>query len=132
MMVALLMLAQIVPAAAEPKPIETTIAAIRADPRKFDGQVVRLHGWVNRCQRLSCSIDERAATSPKGTGLHLSIAANDRFDQTVGPLLPTVVEFDARLSAACLTTQVCLDRAPDLSITKLRGVVSAEPPEIEK
>ena len=129
---ALLMLAQIAPVAAEPKPIETTIAAIRADPSKFDGQVVRVHGWVNRCPRLSCSIDERAATAPQGAGLHLSIAANDKFDQIVGPLLPTVVEFDARVSAACLTTQVCLDRAPDLSITKLRGVISAEPPEIEK
>ena len=131
MISALLMLAQIAPAPAEPKPIETTIAAIRANPTKFDGQIVRLHGWVNRCARLSCSVDERAASTPQGAGLHLSIATDDKFDKTIGPLLPTPVEFDARLDASCLTTQVCLDRAPELTIIKLRGVISAEPPAIE-
>lgn len=131
MIVGLLMLAQITPAPAEPKPIATTIAAVRADPRKFDGQVVRLSGWVNRCERLSCSIDERSVTSPGGAGAHLSIASDDKFDSTLKPLLPTYVEFDARVSAACLTTQACTDRAPELTVQQLRGVVSPEPPQIE-
>ena len=131
MIAALLMLAQIALAPAEPKPIETTIAAIHANPTKFDGQVVRLHGWVNRCARLSCSIDERSASTTQGAGLHLSIATDDKFDKIIGPLLPTAVEFDARINASCLTRQVCLDRGPEITITKLRGVVSAEPPAIE-
>jgi hypothetical protein len=131
MIVGLLMLAQITPAPAEPKPIATTIAAVRADPRKLDGQVVRLSGWVNRCERLSCSIDERSVTSPGGAGAHLSIASDDKFDSTLKPLLPTYVEFDARVSAACLTTQACTDRAPELTVQQLRGVVSPEPPQIE-
>jgi hypothetical protein len=128
---ALLLLAQIVAASAEPKPIATTIAAIRANPKRFDGQVVRLSGWLNRCQRLSCSIDERSATSHGGAGEHLSIGSNQKFDDTIRPLLPTYVEFDARVNAACLTAEVCIDRGPELTIVQLRAVVSPEPPQIE-
>jgi hypothetical protein len=131
MIAALLMLAQLAPVQAEPKPIATTITAIRANPRKFDGQVVRIHGWVNSCQPLSCGITERPATDPSGAGERLSIAANPKFDATVKPLLPTYVEFDARVNAACLTTSLCTDRAPVLAVTTLRGVVSPEPPAIE-
>jgi len=131
MISALLVLAQITPAAAEPKPVEASIAAIRANPKRFDGQVVRVKGWVNRCDRLSCSIDERSATSPNGGGEHLSIASDDKFDSTIKPLLPTYVEFDARFDARCVTA-ICTDRAPDLTVRQLRAVVSPEPPEIEK
>ncbi len=132
MIAALLMLAQPAPAPAEPKPVAATIAAIRANPKKFDGQVVRLHGWVNRCHPLSCLVEERASNAQGGAGEYLSIATDAKFDATIRPLLPTYVEFDARFSAACSTSQVCVDRAPELTITSLRGVVSPEPPEIEK
>jgi hypothetical protein len=128
---ATLALAQIAPVPEEPKPIETTIAAIRANPKKFDGQVVRLHGYVNRCQRLDCAIEERPSTASDGPGQRLSIAGDARFDAIVAPLLPTYVEFDARLDAACLTAVVCTDRAPVLTIVTLRGVVSPEPPPFE-
>ena len=131
MIAALLVLAQMAPMPSVPKPIPATIAAIRANPRKFDGRVVRLHGWVNHCERLSCSIDERAANAPGGPGQHLSIASNQKFDATIAPLLPTYVEFDAQVSAQCLTASVCSDRAPELTIVTLRSVVSPEPPEIE-
>ena len=131
MIAAMLLTAQVVTAPAEPKPIATTIAAIRANPKKFDQQVVRLSGWVNRCERLSCSIDERSTTSAGGAGEHLSIASDDKFDSTLKPLLPTYVEFDARVNAACLTTQTCTDRAPELTVQQLRAVVSPEPPQIE-
>jgi hypothetical protein len=133
----LLMLAQLAPVQAEPKPIATTIAAIRANPKKFDKQLVRIHGWVNSCQPLSCGITERPATDPSGAGGRLSIGTNPKFDATVKPLLPTYVEFDARVDAACLTPsvgneiKVCADRVPELTIVTLRGVVAPEPPAIE-
>jgi hypothetical protein len=130
MIAALLMLAQIAPAPAEPKPVPTTIAAIRANPKKFDGQLVRLHGWVNSCQPLSCAIEERPATGPGGPGARLSIAADPKFDAALKPLIPTYVEFDARFNAACVVG-LCTDRAPVLTIVTLRGVVSPEPPPIE-
>lgn len=129
MILAALALLQMTPAPDEAKPVETTIAAIRANPEKFNGQVVRLHGWVNSCQHLSCGIDERAATAPGGPGERLSIAGDAKFDAIVTPLLPTYVEFDARFDAKCLTTAVCTDRAPMLTVVSLRGVVSPEPPE---
>ncbi|HEX3677795.1 MAG TPA: hypothetical protein VHU79_10455 [Sphingomicrobium sp.] len=131
MIVALLMLAQIVPVPEEPRPIVTTIAAIRANPKKFEGQLVRLHGYVNHCQPLDCSVDERPATAVDGAGEGLSIAGDAKFNATITPLLPTYVEFDARLNAQCLIN-ACSDRAPVLTIVTLRGVVSPEPPPFEK
>ena len=123
-------LAQITPAPAEPKPVDTGIAAIRANPMKFDGQLVRLHGYVNRCIANDCSIEERLLTASGGPGASLSIAPDSKFDATLKPLLPTYVEFDARVNAACLV-QACIGRAPVLTIVTLRGVVSPEPPPFE-
>jgi len=129
-MIALLMLAQIAPAPAEPRPIETTIASIHANPKKFDGQLVRLHGYVNRCISSDCSIQERLAGGAAGPGDFLSIAPDSKFDATITPLLPTYVEFDARVDAACLIN-VCVGRPPVLTVVTLRGVVSPEPPPFE-
>lgn len=130
MIAALLMLAQIVPVPAEPAPIATTIAAIHANPKKFDGQIVRVHGYVNSCQPR-CALSERAANAPGGAGESLQISATNKFDQVVLPLVPTYVEFDARFSAGCDAGSVCLDSAPKLTVVTLRSVVSSEPPPIE-
>jgi hypothetical protein len=127
----LLSLAPVTPLARPADPVPTTIAAIRADPRKFDGKVVRLSGWVNRCVALSCGIEERAASDPGGAGQRLSIAADAKFDSVVAPIAPTPVEFDARFDAGCITVRACSDRAPVLTIVTLRSVVSLEPPPIE-
>ena len=131
MIAALLMLAQLAPAPVEPKPIETTIAAIRANPKKFDERVVRIHGYVNRCETASCNIDERAANAPSGPGQSLSIGKDPRFDAIVRPLLPTYVEFDARVDSTCILAP-CLDRGAALTIVSLRGIVSPDPPPFEK
>lgn len=130
MIAALLMTAQIVPVPDEPKPVAATISAIRSNPKKLDGRVVRLRGWVNQCQPQSCGIDERPASAPGASGQSLSIAPDPRFDATIKPLLPTYVEFDARLTAQCLIA-ACSGRAPVLSVVSLRSVVSPEPPAIE-
>lgn len=114
-----------------PKPIPTTIAAIRSNPGKFDRQVVRLSGYVNRCSAIDCAISERPANAPGGLGGLLSIATDPRFDATIKPLVPTYVELDARLDARCVI-EVCLDRAPGLTVVSLRAVVSTEPPPFEE
>ena len=131
MIAALLFLAQIVSAPPQPKPVVTTIAAIRADPRKFDGQIVRIHGYVNRCRPLDCAISERPASVAGGLGQILPIATDQKFDATIRPLVPTFVEFDAHFDATCVVG-FCAGRAPVLTIVSLRAVVSPEPPEIEK
>jgi hypothetical protein len=120
---ALILLAQMTPVPAEPAPVETTIAAIRANPKKFDGQLVRLHGYVNSCAASACAIDERAKAAPGGPGEELSVATNQRFDELVRPIVPTYVEFDGRVDAACVQTG-----CPVLTVVTLRGVVSPEPP----
>jgi hypothetical protein len=61
----------------------------------------------------------------------LSIATDPRFDATIKPLVPTYVELDARLDARCVI-EVCLDRAPVLTVVSLRAVVSTEPPPFEE
>jgi hypothetical protein len=127
---ALLLLAQITPLPPEPKPVGTTIAAIHNDPKRFDGQVVRLHGYVNSCQPAVCLISERPANAPGGAGESLSMAANAKFDQVVRPLIPTYVELDARVDASCLVA-ACVNQTPVLTIVTLRGVVSPEPPAFE-
>jgi hypothetical protein len=127
---ALLLIAQIAPVAHEPKPIATTIAAIRSNPKKFDGQVVRLHGYVNACATATCNINERLAGAPRGPGESLSIAKDPKFDSIVRPFLPTYVEFDALVDASCINTP-CLDRPSTLTIVSLRSIISPEPPPFE-
>ena len=127
----LLLSAQLAPVATPEKPMVATIAAIRANPSKFDGRLVRLTGWVNACQPSSCAIDEHAASAPGGAGQRLSVAEDKKFDGIIRPLLPTFVEFDARLNAECPTAAVCSDPGPVLTIVTLRGVVSPEPPSFE-
>ena len=131
MLIALALLAKVTPAPPPEPPVATTIAALRASPGKFNGRVVRLRGWVNACQSLSCSIDERPATSPEGRGAHLSIGSDAKFDAVVKPLAPTFVELDASFDSSCLTTSICTDRAPILRVVQLRSVVGDEPPSFE-
>ena len=131
MIAALLIFAQITPVPAEPKPIPTTIAAIHKDPKKFDGRIVRIHGYVNACEIASCDIDERLKTDPAGPEQELSIGKDAKFDATVRPLIPTYVELDARVDARCILAP-CLDRGNALTVVTLRGVVSPEPPPFEK
>ena len=130
MIAALFMLAQLTPAPEQPKPIETTIAAIRANPKKFDGQVVRVHGYVNRCAALDCDLSERLTNSPAGSGEALTIAVDRKFYSMITPLMPTYVEFDAQFDAACLLN-ICTDGPAELTIVRLRSVVSPEPPPFE-
>lgn len=131
MIAALLMLAQIAPVEAEPKPVPATIAAIRANPKKFNGQVVRVHGYLDSCEPLSCVIHERPANAREGAGAGLSIGEDKKFDETVKRLLPTYVEMDARFDSSCETGAVCTGRSPELTIVQLRAVVSPEPPPFE-
>lgn len=130
MIATLLFLAQLAPEPVETKPVSTTIAAIVAAPKKFDGQLVRLHGWLNSCQPSACTIDERSSSGPNGAGQHLSVAGDQKFYETLRPLIPTYVEFDARVTSACVTS-ACTDGAPALTVITLRGVVSPEPPPFE-
>jgi len=125
---ALLLFAILAPVPAQAKPV-VTIAAIHANPNKFDGQVVRLAGYVNGCGALDCAIVERPAAAGGGLGQLSPIASDPKFDAAIGPLLPT--EFDARFDAACIVG-FCTDRASVLTVVSLRSMVSPEPPEIEK
>ena len=92
-----------------PKGTPTTIEEVRRDPRSWDGQWVRIEGWMHRCNRLDCVVSER----PRNQGMHLGFESAETFDQWIGPLLPAEVVVVARVDAGCLIN-ICLDRAPHL------------------
>jgi len=86
-----------------------TIEQVRADPRRWDGQWVRIQGFVHRCNRVDCVLAE----FPRNGGMFLSFASAPTFDAWVAPQLPAKVEVTARIDAGCLIN-VCTDRAPVL------------------
>jgi hypothetical protein len=86
-----------------------TIEQVRADPRRWHGQWVRLQGFVHRCSRLDCALAE----FPRGGGMVLSFASQPSFDSWIAPQLPAKVEVTARIDAGCLV-DLCTDRAPVL------------------
>ncbi|MFL6735226.1 MAG: hypothetical protein ACJ8EY_11110, partial [Sphingomicrobium sp.] len=75
----------------------------------WNGQWVRVQGWVARCQPLDCALAE----GPNGNGLRLSFEAAESFDKWVQPMLPAHVEVTARIDSSCLLG-LCTDRAPVL------------------
>ena len=86
-----------------------TIEQVRADPRRWHGQWVRVQGYVHRCSRLDCVLAE----GPGNQGMSLSFADAPTFDAWVAPQLPAKIEVTARIDAGCLI-DVCTDRAPVL------------------
>ena len=92
-----------------PKGTPATIEDVRRDPRRLDGQWVRLEGWMFRCSALDCVVSER----PRNQGFLLSFQGADTFDRWIQPLLPAHVVVVARLDAECLVN-VCIGRAPVL------------------
>jgi len=103
-------------AAAEP----ATIAALLNDPKSFHGRVVSLSGWVNDCRPLSCALEDRPGSGQQQRRRRLSIAADREFDEAVATGSPVRVQVDARFDATCLTTHICVDRVPVLTIIGFR------------
>jgi len=105
-----------------------TIAHIYADPMAWDARWVRLQGWVDSCNRLSCRLYE----GPRKAGLSLSFEAIETFDEWLKPQLPAEIEVTAYVDATCIRG-VCTDRAPELrrmhaeSIRPNANVIYKEP-----
>lgn len=100
-----------------------SISEVHASPRDFHGKRVMLEGWVNGCQPLSCHISEKLG---RGSGDHrdsLSFDEDARLDEQLKPILPARIEIEATFDAGCLTTHICLDRAPMLRDVVVRKVL---------
>lgn len=107
-------------AAQPPIPPSTpvTIEDVRRDPRRWDGKWVKIEGWINRCWPTDCTLAEKLAARPIDQRMSLSFEGQGSFDSWVKPLLPVRARVVARIDAACLTDEVCIDRAP-----VLRGMI---------
>ena len=92
-----------------PAATPVTIEQVRADPRRWNGQWVRLQGFVHRCSPLDCVLAE----FPRNGGMVVSFASAPTFDAWIAPQLPAKVEVTARIDAGCLIN-ICTDRAPVL------------------
>ena len=101
-----------------------TIEQVRADPRRWDGQWVRVVGYVHRCSAGDCVLSERL-----GNGMSLSFASAPSFDGWVAPQLPAKIEVTARIDAGCLIN-VCTGRAPVLQQVYVETMVANIPDEV--
>jgi hypothetical protein len=113
-MIAALLLAA---SAAEP-PVPATIAQVLASPRTFEGKWIEIDGYLNACAPLDCRLTEKLASRPINRGRGLSFEGQPDFDRWAAPVVPAKVRVRAWLDVACLTDQVCTDRAP-----MLRGMI---------
>jgi hypothetical protein len=102
-----------------------TIEQVRADPRRWDGQWVRVVGYVDRCGPLDCVLSEGLGKR----GMLLSFAPQPTFDAWIAPQLPAKIEVTARLDAGCLVN-VCTDRAPMLQQVYVETMAANIPDEV--
>jgi hypothetical protein len=101
-----------------------TIEQVRADPRRWDGQWVRVQGYVHRCSRGDCVLSER----PGNQGMFLSFADAPTFDAWIAPQLPAKIEVTARIDSGCLIN-VCIGRAPVLQQVYVETMATNISPE---
>jgi hypothetical protein len=101
-----------------------TIEQVRADPRRWDRQWVRLQGYVHRCSARDCVLSEALGNR----GMLLSFAPASSFDAWIAPQLPAKVEVTARIDAGCLIN-ICIGRAPVLQQVYVETMVANIPDE---
>lgn len=86
-----------------------TIGQVHANPASWDGQWVRVAGWVHSCGQLDCALSE----GPENSGLQLSFERIATFDAWLQPQLPAHIEVTARVDSSCLV-HACTDRPATL------------------
>ena len=102
-----------------------TIEQVRADPRRWDGQWVRVVGYVHRCSAGDCVLSEGLGNQ----GMMLSFAPQPGFDAWIAPQLPAKIEVTARIDAGCLVN-ICTGRAPVLQQVYVETMVANIPDEV--
>jgi hypothetical protein len=99
-----------------------TVPEITSSIAQFDGKTVRMRGWLDVCQDLSCGLfASKEAAIERQYGEHmLSIGSTPEFDDEAVGRGPAEVVIVARMSADCRTKYVCMDRAHDLRPIAIR------------
>ena len=113
------------------EPHETAIADILKDPQHFNGQVLRVRGVIDRCERFSCKL---CANTPGTLPNSDAACLKPEFDEMLGgKRLDEIFRYSeltvqGRYDWTCDGTQnadgtvnVCTDRATDFIIT---GVIA--------
>ena len=102
-------------------------SAARAEPTKvwhvdevvarlsqLDGQVVRIRGWISGCDGgLDCYIESRPEAE-RARSHTITIDFVSEVEPWLSRLSGKQVILESRVTAACRTTHICTDRAPDV------------------
>ncbi len=92
------------------------VSDVTSDMTRFNGKTVRIRGWIDRCENLSCGLfASKEAAIQRQYGEHmLSIGSNPEFDDQAVGRGPAEVILVARVSDRCRTRYICMDRASEL------------------
>ena len=109
-------------AVAQPADRRLTVRELMENAERYDGRIVTVSGWVETCERLSCSLfqSRREALQRRSPLYHLSIGSSPWFDAFARRSAPTRVTLRARFSARCVTDPrddviaICADRVRSL------------------
>ena len=112
-----------------------SVANVRNNLHALDGKTVVVHGWLDRCEKLSCGLfpSLAAARACDYGGVMLSVAASPVVDGRAAELALREVQIEGVLSDRCRaptadgTITVCSDRAPDFTPTRLVKIGSRAP-----
>ena len=82
----------------------------------YDGRTVRVRGWLDTCQMLSCGLfATKEEALNRGYGEHmLSVGSTPDFDDQAVGRGPAEVIIVARVNSDCRSKFICMDRANEL------------------
>lgn len=103
----------------------------------LNGKKVVVHGWLDRCERLSCALFPTLAAARQRdySGPRLSLAGTHVVDDRAAELAHREIVIEGVISDRCHQAAngeivVCTDRAPDLTpIRILDGASAPKQPE---
>jgi hypothetical protein len=110
--------------ASAPAPRERVLSVreVMENIELHDGREIVVTGWIDRCERLSCSLfDSKAEARKEWPRYWLSIGAKAWFDDFAGDRAPARITLRARFDARCVTDPredliaVCADRSNSLN-----------------
>ena len=109
-------------------PPQVTVADLVRDPARFDGQRLRVVGWLSGCSGYDCMLYDRKADESRPSFDHfLSIGGSERFDAMAPAFRGRKVVLTATFDATCRSGHVfCTDRADELVVDPEPTIIAAK------
>jgi hypothetical protein len=102
-----------------------TVNDVAGRLKAYDGQVIRIRGWLKECRGIECVLRGRDYAV-------LSIAAPP-LDSFLNSNSPAEFVLLAKVDAKCESKEIiCLDRVPELHVVKVERISRHAPPPISE